>query len=76
MRSWLRNRRKQKKLTQAETAQLMGISRQQYNFIESGARQADLSLSTAVKLCNIFGLSLDEVKKNEDQLHEEEQRGA
>lgn len=76
MRSWLRNRRKQKKLTQAETAQLMGISRQQYNFIENGARQADLSLSTAVKLCDIFGLSLDEVKKNEDQLHEEEQRGA
>lgn len=76
MRSWLKDRRKQKKLTQAETAQLMGISRQQYNFIENGARQADLSLSTAVKLCNIFGLSLDEVKKNEDQLHEEEQRGA
>lgn len=76
MRSWLRNRRKQKKLTQAETAQLMGISRQQYNFIENGARQADLSLSTAVKLCNIFGLSLDEVKKNEEQLHEGGQRGA
>ena len=76
MRSWLRNRRKQKKLTQAETAQLMGISRQQYNFIESGARQADLSLSTAVKLCNIFGLSLDEVKKNEEQLHEGGLRGA
>lgn len=76
MRSWLRNRRKQKKLTQAETAQLMGISRQQYNFIESGARQADLSLSTAVKLCDIFGLSLDEIKKNEDKLHEGEQRGA
>lgn len=76
MRSWLKDRRKQKKLTQAETAQLMGISRQQYNFIENGARQADLSLSTAVKLCNIFGLSLDEVKKNEDQLHEEGQRGA
>lgn len=76
MRSWLRNKRKQKKLTQAETAQLMGISRQQYNFIESGARQADLSLSTAVKLCDIFGLSLDEIKKNEDQLHEGEQRGA
>ena len=76
MRSWLRNRRKQKKLTQAETAQLMGISRQQYNFIESGARQADLSLSTAVKLCDIFGLSLDEIKKNEDKLHEGEHRGA
>ena len=76
MRSWLRNRRKQKKLTQAETAQLIGISRQQYNFIESGARQADLSLSTAVKLCDIFGLSLDEIKKNEDKLHEGEQRGA
>lgn len=76
MRSWLKDRRKQKKLTQAETAQLMGISRQQYNFIENGARQADLSLSTAVKLCDIFGLSLDEIKKNEDQLHEGEQRGA
>ncbi len=76
MRSWLKDRRKQKKLTQAETAQLMGISRQQYNFIENGARQADLSLSTAVKLCDIFGLSLDEIKKNEDQLHEEGQRGA
>lgn len=76
MRSWLRNRRKQKKLTQAETAQLMGISRQQYNFIENGARQADLSLSTAVKLCDIFGLSLDEIKKNEEQLHGGGQRGA
>lgn len=76
MRSWLKDRRKQKKLTQAEIAQLMGISRQQYNFIENGARQADLSLSTAVKLCDIFGLSLDEIKKNEDQLHEGGQRGA
>lgn len=65
MRYWLQNLRKQKKINKSEMAALMGISRQHYAFIESGERQADMSLSVATKIANIFNITLDDVWKFE-----------
>lgn len=66
MRQWLKNKRHEKKYTQQKMADLMGISRQQYSFIEKGERQADLTLSTATKISNIFNISLDCIKQMEE----------
>lgn len=66
MRQWLKAKRIEKKITQQRMAELMGISRQQYSFIEKGARQADLTLSTASKISSIFNISLDKIKKLEE----------
>ena len=39
MRSWLKKLREQKSLSQTKMAELLGISRQSYNFIENYERQ-------------------------------------
>lgn len=67
MRSWLREFRKEKNFSQQKIADLMGISIQYYNFIETGRRMPDLTLSTAAKISEIFGISLEEIKKLEEK---------
>lgn len=70
MRSWLRTLRKEHKLTQAEAAAHMGISRQLYAFIECGTRQKNLTLNIAEKLGILFGLSLNEITELEKEYHQ------
>ena len=41
MRSWLKKLREQKSLSQTKMAELLGVSRQSYNFIENYERQTD-----------------------------------
>jgi len=52
--------RLQKGLSQVEIAEKIGVSRSSYISFEKG--KAELSLSEAVKLTDIFGISLDEIK--------------
>lgn len=74
MRSWLKELRKDKNLTQAEAADIMGISRQYYAFIESGDRMPDLTLSIMTQISNIFGLTLNDIKKFEEAAYKPEGR--
>lgn len=67
MRSWLKKKRKEKGLTQENMAQKIGISRQYYAFIESGFRLPDLSFSIAVKISEIFNISLEQIKEYEER---------
>lgn len=53
--------RLQNRLSQVEIAEKIGISRSSYLSFEQGKN--DLSLSAAVKLADIFGISLDEIKR-------------
>lgn len=62
MRNWLKQIRKKNKLNQSEVGELLGISQYSYSLIESGLRQNDLKFSTAIKIADLFGISLDEIK--------------
>ncbi len=61
LRYWLINLRKRYKLTQANVAEKLNISRQEYSFIETGKRQKDMSLSLMAKLSKIFSISLEDI---------------
>ena len=50
MRKWLREIRKQKKLTQNEVAKMSGISGNYYSCIETGERGNPLPVSTAKRI--------------------------
>lgn len=65
---WLKELRKNKGWTQAKVAQKLGVSATQYAYIEAGQRQADLNLSTASKLADIFKISLSKIRHYEEAL--------
>ena len=54
MRQWLIDAREKKGLKQVEVATKSGISRQYYNFIESGARNCPVK--TAKKIAEVLEL--------------------
>lgn len=68
MRIWLKELRKNKGWTQAKVAQKLGVTAAQYAYIEAGERQADLNLSTASKLADIFKISLSKIRNYEEAL--------
>lgn len=68
MRVWLKDLRNTKGWTQEIVANKLGISRQAYAQIEAGERQADLHLSTASKLADIFKISLSKIRNYEEAL--------
>ena len=72
MRSWLKKLREQKSLSQTKMAELLGVSRQSYNFIENYERQTDLNLSTASKIYDILGVPLSTIRNYEEALRGEE----
>jgi putative transcriptional regulator len=59
MKNHLRVLRAQKNWTQAELAELVGVSRQTVNAIETG--KYDPSLPLAFKLAKIFGYQIEEI---------------
>lgn len=65
---WLKELRKNKGWTQAKVAQKLGVTTAQYAYIEAGERQADLNLSTASKLADIFKISLSKIRNYEEAL--------
>ena len=68
MRVWLKDLRNAKGWTQEIVANKLGVSRQAYAQIEAGERQADLNLSTASKLADIFKISLSKIRNYEEAL--------
>lgn len=68
MRKWLRDLRKNNNLTQTEAAELLGISQNHYCNIENGIRQAELTLSTAAKIADLFNISLSMIRNYEELL--------
>lgn len=66
MRSWLKKLRQENNYSQAHMAELLGISRQYYGFIENGDRLADLTFSLVIKIAKIFDITLDDIKKFEE----------
>ena len=65
MRGWLRTLRVNSNMSQAEVAKALGISRQQYNFVENGERCSDMGLSLMRKISNLFNVSLDQISEYE-----------
>lgn len=65
MRDWLKNLREEKNYSKTHVAELLGISRQYYSYIEDGERLPDLPFSMVVQLSKIFGVSLEKIKRYE-----------
>ena len=67
MRDWMKQKREEKSLTQQNVADKLGISKQYYQFIESGKRQKDLCSSLILGLADCFGMSpIDVVNKEKE----------
>jgi len=65
MRKYLIDFRSTINLTQQEVAESVGMSRQYYQAIEAGRRQADLKTSMIAKLADVFGVSASEIYRME-----------
>ncbi|PWM78634.1 MAG: hypothetical protein DBY32_03915 [Phascolarctobacterium sp.] len=68
MRTWLKELRLAKALTQAEVAEKLGINQNTYSRLEMGTYQKDLNISTAAKLADIFKISLSKIRNYEEAL--------
>lgn len=70
VKEWLRDLRKEKGLSQVETAKSLGVSQQYLSLIEQGQRQRKLSLDLALKIAKLFDVSVDFVLKHEKEEEE------
>lgn len=65
MRTYLEKYRLSAKKTQQDVAQVLGITSQYYQMIESGSRQKDMDITLAAKIADVFGVPLQEVFEKE-----------
>lgn len=72
LRKWLKSLREKNELSQSNIAEKLGITQNYYSMIESRERQKDLDLSIAIKLAEIFNISIDYIAKQEKKIHEGE----
>ncbi len=70
-RIWLRNLRIEKGLTQAEVGEALGLSFQEYSFLERYERYKKLPLGLAYKLADVLGITLDYIREAEEALSNE-----
>ena len=68
MRTWLKELRRTSKMSQQNVADLLGITQQYYNLIESGERQSKMSIETAQKLAAIFNVPIEYVLEKETKI--------
>lgn len=68
MRTWLKELRRTSKMSQQNVADLLGITQQYYNLIESGERQSKMSIETAQKLAAVFDVPIEYVLENETKI--------
>lgn len=68
MRSWLKELRENRKLTQQNVADLLGITRQYYQMIESYERQRNMDIALLTKLSEIFQISLIKLVELESEV--------
>ena len=67
MRNYLKRERENHNFTQKYVAEQLGISQNYYCDIENGNRQNEIKASVLVGLADIFGLSVDEIVKMENE---------
>lgn len=65
MREWLKKMRTERDLKQSEIAERLEISQGYYNLIENRERQKDLDLSIAMKLAELFDVSVEWIVEQE-----------
>ena len=64
MREFLRDLRKERKLSQDDIAKRMGLTQSFYSMIETGERIERMNLEMAIKLANVLGIdSADFIKR-------------
>lgn len=61
----LRDVRKSKNMSQQQVADILGIDRSTYSYYETG--KSELDIKTLLALCEIFGVTLDEML-NQDEV--------
>ena len=67
MRRWMEAARKDCGLTMRAAATKIGISESYYSMIERGERQQKLDIALAVKMSEVFGISLEYIVNQEEQ---------
>lgn len=67
-RIYLTNTREEKKMSKLTVANMMGISRNYYHYIETGERQKNLDLSLILKLSKVFDVSVDFIIAEEEKI--------
>lgn len=75
MRKWLRELRVSNKMSQRNVAERLSITQQYYSCIESGQRQAGMSLDMAQKLSGIFDVPIDVILENENKERQSRKTG-
>lgn len=70
MREYLKKLREERGYTMQFVADKLGISKQYYQRIEVGDRQQNMDITLAVKLSEIFGLSIQNIIDYEKQVAE------
>ena len=72
MRSYLKELRENKKMSQQDVADKTNVSRQYYQQIEAGERQQRMEIAFAAKLADVFKVSLSRIIKCEQQWSSED----
>lgn len=67
VREYLRELRKKAGMTQADVARKLNVGVTTYGMIESGERQKDMNISLVQKLSEIFGISIEDILKMENE---------
>lgn len=73
MRQWMKKLRKERNLTQKDAAHILGISASTYAMIEMGERQKKMSVEMALKLAEVFGVTMEFICENENKANVYEQ---
>ena len=68
MREYLKKLREEHGYSMQTVADKIGISKQYYQRIEVGERQQNMDITLAVKLSEIFGVSIQSIIEHEQQL--------
>ncbi len=62
-RQWLKDLRESNGLTVTEAARRLDLSQPYYSLIEAGERQKSLDLTLAVKIADMYGISIYQVNQ-------------
>ena len=71
MRSYLVEKRNQLGLSQQDVADLIGVSRQYYNFIENGSRQKKMDIDLLTKLSAALDIPISDLIEMEQKSQNE-----
>lgn len=67
MRTWLKDLRESKRMTQSEMANGLGITQQFYCMIEKGERKNDMSISLVQKLAKVLEIPVEMILEMESK---------